>query len=462
MTEKKLTIISLDGHSAMRPEDWPTYLEKRFHDYLPALQEENDAITRFNTYHLAQTHSEPQLEVFDLDRAYRSGGYNGVYDRDIRLAQMDREGIAAEFCFDGDPRILGMFFMSCNREYPQDLCNAGVKGYHRWLNDAFGPAKDRLIPVGILGHAPWASMDDMLEEFDWMVERGFRATSLPGFVTYPGHRPLFDRSWDPLWARCEEAGVALWVHAGHGEKQGELGREMLRVGKAINEDGSNFVGLVREHISDLFGGNVFTCLKPRRAMWQLMMGGVFDRFPRLKLVMNEVYGDWIPGTLRFLDKEFEAHRGEFACERRPSDYWHSNCLTSLSFPRKCEIALRHEVGIDTVTFGRDYPHPEGTWPNTKLWLRDVFTGVPVNEVRAILGDNVIRLLNLDRDHLEAVAARIGPSVEEITEGPPVSRDLIAHFDKRGQYLQEPERDEQQVPAMRVLMREDLWLSHSAA
>jgi predicted TIM-barrel fold metal-dependent hydrolase len=305
-------------------------------------------------------------------------------------------------------------------------------------------------------------MDDMLEEFDWMVERGFRATSLPGFVTYPGHRPLFDRSWDPLWARCEEAGVALWVHAGHGEKQGELGREMLRVGKAINEDGSNFVGLVREHISDLFGGNVFTCLKPRRAMWQLMMGGVFDRFPRLKLVMNEVYGDWIPGTLRFLDKEFEAHRGEFACERRPSDYWHSNCLTSLSFPRKCEIALRHEVGIDTVTFGRDYPHPEGTWPNTKLWLRDVFTGVPVNEVRAILGDNVIRLLNLDRDHLEAVAARIGPSVEEITEGPPVSRDLIAHFDKRGQYLQEPERDEQQVPAMRVLMREDLWLSHSAA
>jgi predicted TIM-barrel fold metal-dependent hydrolase len=457
MMSKRLTIISLDGHAQMPESAWEKYLDKEFHQYLPKLSEENSVMTKLMGMHVTRTHSGDDLEVFDTEGAYRGGGANGWYDPEVRLAEMDREGIAAEFAFDGDPRMLGMFFQSANTPYAKDLCNAGVRAYHRWLHDAFGHAKDRLIPVGIIGHTPWASMKDMLAELDWIADRGFLATSMPGFVTYPGEPELFDPYWDPFWARCEERGIALWVHAGHGDKQGDTGVAMMRVGKQLKPDASNYQELHDLFIAPLFdGAGVFEAMKPRRSMWQLMMGGVFDRFPKLKLVLNEIYIDWMPGTLRCLDEEFKKRRGELPAKRLPSEYWRTNGVTSMSFPRKAEVEMRHEVGIDTVTFGRDYPHPEGTWPNTKHWLRDLFKGVPENEVRAILGENAIRALNLDGAKYDAIAARVGPTVEEILgPGPDVDPKLIAHFDKRGHYLQ-PAEGEQRFEEIRDQFREDAW------
>ncbi len=454
---KKLTIISLDGHAQMPETAWKTYLDKEFHEYLPRLSEERVAMAKFMKLHLGKTHNEADLEIIDTEGAYRAGGDGGWCDPHIRLAEMDREGIAAEFAFDGDPRMVGMFFMSSNCHYPKDVCNAGVRAYHRWLHDSFGFANDRLIPVGIIGHAPWASMSDMVAELDWIADRGFRATSMPGFVTYPGEPELFDPYWDPFWARCEERGIALWVHAGHGDIQGATGSAILKMSDKLKPDLSNYQELHDVFIAPMYdGAGVFEAMKPRRAMWQLMMGGVFDRFPKLKLVMNEVYIDWMPGTLRCLDEEFKAHKGELPAKRLPSEYWATNGITSMSFPRKCEVAMRHEVGIDTVTFGRDYPHPEGTWPNTKMWLRDLFTGVPENEVRAILSENAIRALNLDGPALDAIAERVGPTVEEILgAGPAVDPALIAHFDKRGHYLQ-PAEGEQRFAEIREQFREDAW------
>jgi hypothetical protein len=145
-----------------------------------------------------------------------------------------------------------------------DICQAGVKAYHRWLSDAFGPAKDRLLMVGILGQAPWRNMDEMIEELDWIADRGFRATSMPGFTAYPGQPPLFDKYWDPFWARCEERGLALWMHAGHGEGQGELGRELARVENQLKAKGGNFEEVAESYFKTLNNGKIFESVKPRR------------------------------------------------------------------------------------------------------------------------------------------------------------------------------------------------------
>jgi predicted TIM-barrel fold metal-dependent hydrolase len=337
-----------------------------------------------------------------------------------------------------------------------DVCQAGVKAYHRWLGDASSKAKERLLPIGILGSAPWRSMDEMLQELDFIADRGFVGTAIPGYASYHGELPLFDKYWDPFWARCEERGIALWVHAGHGERQGELGKVVHKFHRQVTEEGGDIEELVKRLVKEIFNGQLFSSAKPRRAMWQMMMGGVFDRFPRLKLVMNEVYGDWIPAMLRHLDGAFETHRAALPAKRKPSEYWQSNGVVCLSFIRKCEVALRREIGIDTVTFGRDYPHPEGTWPNTKLWLREAFDGVSADEIRKILTDNPFRHFRLDHAKLNAVAERIGPTMEEITgPGPALNPDLLAHFDSRGHILQEAE-GESRIPETDAMMKEDLW------
>ena len=115
--------------------------------------------------------------------------------------------------------------------------------------------------------------------------------------------------------------------------------------------------------------------------------------------------------------------------------------------------MRHEIGVETMLFGRDYPHPESTWPNTRAWWRDAFEGVPEDELRLILGENAIRFLNLDRGRLVEIARRIGPTVEEIHAGEPVGGALLESFALRGGYLKPAEGD-LQIPKVDKIVQED--------
>jgi predicted TIM-barrel fold metal-dependent hydrolase len=375
---------------------------------------------------------------------------------------MDREGVAAEVVYNGDPRAVGMFFQSSNQNYPMDACQAGVRAYHRWADEAFGGAKDRLLPIALIGHAPWRNIKEMLAELDWVADRGFIGISPPGYTAYPGQPPLFDKYWDPLWARCEERGLIVWIHAGYGEGQGDLGREVARLARQMEKMGGTTEELAKKLTTDVFNGELFFSAKPRRAMWNLMMGGVLDRFPKLKVTMAEVYADWLPPTLQYLDEEFDQNRAHLRAKRRPGEYWADNFMACLSFARKCEIIMRHDIGLETVGFGRDYPHGEGTWPNTKPWLRDVLAGVPLPEARMILSENFIRFAGLDRAKLDALGQRIGFSTGEIFDaGPAVDQTLIKHFDLRGDYLMPPE-GEKRIGEIDAMFKEDLWRASADA
>jgi hypothetical protein len=176
-------------------------------------------------------------------------------------------------------------------------------------------------------------------------------------------------------------------------------------------------------------------------MWQLMLSGVFDRHPTLKMMVTEVRADWIPATLKLLDQVWEKNRDRLPAKRRPSEYWGLNCIAGLSFMNKAELAMRDELGVATMAFGRDYPHGEGTWPNTIDYLADLFQGVAESEVRAILGDNMIRFLGLDRAHLAAIAARIAaPTYRQIVEAGALSPELETHLNYRCGYSKPWEGD----------------------
>jgi hypothetical protein len=159
--------------------------------------------------------------------------------------------------------------------------------------------------------------------------------------------------------------------------------------------------------------------------------------------------------LRHLDEVYDEHRGELPAKKKPSEYWPTNCLAGASFIHKAEVGMRHEIGLHTVLFGRDFPHPEGTWPNTKDYLRDAFAGVPEDELRLMLGENAINFLGLDRERLAEIARRIGPTVDDITgEVPAVRPELIESFDQRGGYLK-PIEGEAKLPMVDELLEEDL-------
>src|SRR5262249_11778710 len=115
----------------------------------------------------------------------------------------------------------------------------------------------------------------------------------------------------------------------------------------------------------------------------LCFGGVFKRHPSLRVNFTEQRGYWVAQTLRDLDAIYmnswiEEVRKD---QRRPSEYWREHCFLGGSFLARFELEQREEVGIETITWGRDYPHLEGTWPFTTEALRSAFADIPAGEIR---------------------------------------------------------------------------------
>jgi hypothetical protein len=95
--------------------------------------------------------------------------------------------------------------------------------------------------------------------------------------------------------------------------------------------------------------------------------------------------------------------------------------------------MRHEIGVAQIAFGVDFPHTEGTWPNTLDWIRAAFTGVPEHEARMILGENAIRWYRLDGASLAETVERIGPAPAEVLGEHTVAGALIETFNYRAAY-----------------------------
>src|SRR5690606_5884626 len=119
---------------------------------------------------------------------------------------------------------------------------------------------------------------------------------------------------------------------------------------------------------------------------------------------------------------------------KPSEYFQRQAYIVPSSPRLCEIDQRSEIGIERMMFGIDYPHPEGTWPNSQDWLRGVLAGCSEYEARRFCGENALDCYGLDATVLRKVAARIGPDVNDIVGGgKKLDKAVIAQFDARAGY-----------------------------
>jgi predicted TIM-barrel fold metal-dependent hydrolase len=453
----EMIIVSSDSHAGMPKELWPEYLDPRFHDLIPRLHEDNEiyptAIFLLGAKRGATT-MLPEL------RTAHQTGWHGLHDPVLRLADMDREGVAAELIYHGDFRLGDLFHNNTNRKYSIEAWDAGARAWNHWAADNFGFAMERFLVTGAIG--PCVDLETAVADIHWIADHQFAATYVPGYMRHAGTPPLFDDYWEPFWSACEERGIALVVHAGFGWDQGTVFPQLEKIrddvtkvaGSADREALLAHADAVADE-SEQFFRDFLESPRPRRPMWQLMLGGVFDRHPNLKLVLTEIRADWIPATLRHLDARFELRRDELPARRRPSEYWDRNCLAGASFIHKAEVEMRHEIGVETINFGRDFPHPEGTWPHTRDWLRDAFAGVPETDARLLLGENLIRFLGLDRERLAELARRIGPSVQDVVgDGSGVPAELIGSFDQRGGYLR-PAEGASRIDVVDELLREDL-------
>jgi len=269
-----------------------------------------------------------------------------------------------------------------------ELQAAGKRAYNRWLADFCGELPGRRAGVAQLD---LYDVDGAVAEVEWAAGAGLKGVMLP--LEFDDKvAPLYDGRYEPIWAACEATGLPVHVHGGGGPDYKTSGTLAIML-----------------YVSEVTWW-------PRRPLWFMIWSGAFERHPGLKFVFTENTADWIPSTLKYLDR---LYKGKLFAQVRaelplsPSEYWERQCYVGASFISDDECDMRHAIGVDKLMFGNDYPHLEGTWPRTKQWLQATVGGLPVDDARLILGENAVGLYGLDRKVLAGVAAGVGPEVADL-------------------------------------------------
>jgi predicted TIM-barrel fold metal-dependent hydrolase len=399
-------LISADGHAGANIPDYRAYLPKSLH-------------AEFDAW--AATFRDPWVEydndLADTDDANLKIGvasslsvYN--WDSEKRIAHQDEQGIAAEVLF---PNTVPPFYPSgsITASAPTNEADyryqwAGMQAHNRWMVDFCAKAPGRRAG---LAQVFLSNLDDAIAEVRWAKKAG-----LAGVIIPSDHMNLlvnlFERRLDPFWAVCSELGLPVHRHT-------------ISVGPVENENtGPAAVALGAHEAHSLF----------QRWLAHLMFGGVFQRFPELQFVFTETGSAWVTQELRRLDWSMKLgkikgqtayplyHRAAEQLDMLPSEYFKRNMQLGISLAVRRDLDARHEIGVEKLMWGADYPHHEGCFPHTTLALRLLFSDIPENEVRQITSLNAARVYGLDLAKLQTIADKIGPAIDEIAK--PVQPDEL--------------------------------------
>jgi predicted TIM-barrel fold metal-dependent hydrolase len=373
-------VVSSDGHAGAELTRYGEYLESRWLD-------------EFDRW--AKSYVNPFADLRG-DVAYRN------WDSSARLRELEDDGVVAEVIF---PNTVPPFFPSGNLlarpPTPETYEHrwAGLRAHNRWLADFCADAPGRRAGMAQIF---LNDVDDAVAEITWARDHGlFGGILLPGVPPDSGLPPLFAPDYEPIWAACQDLEMPINNHSGSAGP--EPGLYLASAAVFMVELG-------------WFSHRVF---------WHMAFGGVFARYPRVKVILTEQSAGWIPSVLKMLDHQYsrfcnpDAAESHFGAElvkqvtEPPSYYWKHNCYAGASFFRPTEAPLRYDIGVDKIMWGQDYPHIEGTYPYTTEALRNTFAGIDPAEVAAMVGLNAIDVYGFDLDLLEPIAAKVGPTVAEV-------------------------------------------------
>lgn len=290
-------------------------------------------------------------------------------DRDARLAVLDEQGLAACWMFP----TLGMIYEEPLKHDPEAV-GLTFRAFNRWLEEDWGFAyQDRIFagPYLSLADADWA-----VEELEWALDHDARTIVMrpAAPTTVTGRRSPFDESYDPFWARVNEAGITVVIHAGD---SGYSSQGYADAGSF----GTSFRNAWKPTIK-----NFSIERAAQDFLLTAMFEKLFDRFPNVRLAAVENGAEFLPdlfAKLASVDRKMPGYfSGDVAATFREhvwiNPFWEDDVHTIVD----C-------MGADRVIFGSDWPHIEAL-PVPLDYVREVKDLEPADR-RKVLFDNVVEL-----------------------------------------------------------------------
>ncbi len=286
--------------------------------------------------------------------------HRGGWDPDARLADQDRDGVSAEVVY---PTV-GMLL--CN--HPDfDYKQACFDAYNVWIAEFCGAHPDRLIGVG---QTAMRSVEDGIRDLERIKARGLRGVMLPG---NPQAADYDDPAYAPFFEAAIDLGLPLSFHI--------LTSRGDSIGRARGAKLNSFLSIIRG-CQDILG--------------MLVLGGVFERHPKLRVVCVEADAGWVPHYMYRMDHAFERHRYWLTASpltRLPSEYFREHIYTTFQ-DDWVAFQVKDLCNVRRLLWANDFPHSDSTWPSSRALLAKHAAHLSEEELNLIVHDNVAELYKL--------------------------------------------------------------------
>ena len=369
--EVKYTVISVDDHLVEPPDMFEGRLPKKLQDLAPriVLNKRGHEVWEFdgNTYSQVGMNAVAgrRMETMKMEPSNFTEMRPGCYDIHERIKDMDINGVWASLNF---PSMItgfcGRVFSMCS---DKDLGLAVTRAWNDWLYEEwYSPYPDRIIPLGI---AFLTDPELAAEEIRRNAERGFRSVTLPERPDQIGLPSIFLPYWEPIIDACVETDTVVSLHVGS-SGMGHYPEGSLGVGVQLG--------------ATLFGQLSLTAC----AEW--LWSGWPYKHPGLKIAMSEGGIGWVAMLIDRLDNIIDRSGYGAGWDMRPADVLRRN-FNWCTLDDPSTIDTRDVIGVENILVEVDYPHGDGTWPDTQATIEKYWGHIPDDELRKMCCENAAAL-----------------------------------------------------------------------
>ena len=371
MTDAKL--IDADSHVSEPLDLWKERLPAKYRDRAPSMVAEYQGepgawwVTEGYQPHNVIRGFTVGKTAEEFDEFLRNFSYAGIraggWDPAQRLKDMQQDGVEGDVLY----TTLGFRMFWLKDASFQRAC---FKVYNDWLAAFCSHAPDRLKGLGLIS---LYDAKDGARELERCAKMGLAGALI--WASPPEELPFYSATYDPFWAAAQELGMPLSLHE-------ITGLERLQWEHIIPEK-RVLLPIAAPH-------------EVEKSFSTLILSGVLERFPRLKIVSAEVNCGWIPYFLQKLDKIGTKTPFPTRLALRPSEYFRRQMYATFIDDRYAVIH-RDEVGVDRLMWSSDYPHSASFWPHSREKIARDFEGVSEAETRKLVWENAAELYGFSLD-----------------------------------------------------------------
>ena len=352
-----LRFVDSDMHVMEPPDLFERYLDRRFHErvVLPVGADGRPKRGPIVIDGLPAT-GDLDLQQYRKPRSGKSGAHSTQPLSGSRLQSSNRLDFAIERKYNAEAQVMGMAIEGIDIAvlYPTaglsliardnldpQLSLALAQAYNNWMHEFTSHSPERLKWVAML---PVHDVHLACRE----LVRSVRELGAVGSFIRPnrvnGHF-WHSNYWDPLYSVHEDLNVTWGFHEGTGAHY--------------------------SYMNELYGENRFYrhvashWIEMQHALIAMMVGGVFEFHPKLRVAFLECQNSWVPGLLSRIEWDYPQYRDSHApyLTLTPKEYFRRNCWAAVEGSEPEIEATAGLIGADRMCVSSDYPHFDSNFPN---------------------------------------------------------------------------------------------------